>query len=45
MHLSSPFSDSGNRTAYKICLKLSVETKKKTQANQGRSVANIAEQP
>ena len=28
IHLSSPFSDGGNRTAYKTCLKLSTETQK-----------------
>ena len=33
VHLSSPFSDGGNSTAYKTCLKLSIETQK-TQASQ-----------
>ena len=28
VHLSNPFSDGSNRTAYKTCLKLSVETQK-----------------
>ena len=28
VHLSSPFTDGGNRTAYKTCSKLSVETQK-----------------
>ena len=35
VHLSSPFSDGGNRTAYKTCLKSSIETQK-TQASQRR---------
>ena len=35
VHLSSPFSDGGNRTTYKTCLKLSTETQK-TEANQRR---------
>ena len=35
VHLSSPFSDGGNRKAYKTCLKLSIETRK-TQASQRR---------
>ena len=36
VHLSSPFSDAGNRTAYNTCLQLSIETQKKTQAGQGK---------
>ena len=28
VHLSSPFSDGDNRTVYKNCLKLSIETQK-----------------
>ena len=28
VHLSSPFSDGGNRKVYKTCLKLSIETQK-----------------
>ena len=28
VHLSSPFSDGDNRTVYKKCLKLSIETQK-----------------
>ena len=28
VHLSSSFSDGGNRTVYKTCLKLSIETQK-----------------
>ena len=35
VHLSTPFSYGGNRTAYKTCLKLSIETRK-TQASQRR---------
>ena len=35
VQLSSPFSDRGNRTEYKACLKLSIETQK-AQASQRR---------
>ena len=35
VHLPSPFTDGGNRTAYKTCLKLSIETQK-TQVSQRR---------
>ena len=30
VHLSSPFSDGGNRTVYTTCLKLTIETQKST---------------
>ena len=45
IHLSGPFSDGDNRTAYKTCLKLSInyQETQKTQTNQTRCVANIAE--
>ena len=42
VHLSSLFSDGGNRTEYKTCLKLSIETRK-SEANQRRCRTNIAE--
>ena len=32
VHLSSPFNDGGNKTAHKICLKISIET----QTSHGR---------
>ena len=28
VHLSSPCNDGGNKTAHKICLKISIETQK-----------------
>ena len=34
VHLSSPFIDGGNRTAYKTCLKLSINYQE-TQKNTG----------
>ena len=38
VHLSSPFSDGDNKTAFKTCLKLSIETQKKqTSQKRGRS--------
>ena len=42
LRLSSPFNDGGNRTAYKTCLKSSIETQK-MQASQRRCLANLAE--
>ena len=42
VYLSSPFSGGGDRTVYKTCLKLSIETQK-MQASQRRCLVNIAE--
>ena len=42
VHLSSPFSDGGNRKVYKTCLKLSIETRSRRLAKEG-AVANTAE--
>ena len=30
VHLSSPFTDADNRTAFKTCLKVAIETRKST---------------
>ena len=38
VHLSSPFSDGDNKTTFKTCFKLSIEThKKKTSQKRGRT--------
>ena len=42
VHFSCPFSDGSNRTAYKTCLKLLIETQKHRLAKES-AVANIAE--
>ena len=36
VHSSSPVNNDNNITAYRTCLNVSIETHKKTQANQGR---------
>ena len=43
LHLSSPFSDGGNRTLYKTSLKSSIETKKQMLTKEG-AVLIAAEQ-
>ena len=43
VHFSYPFSDGSNRTAYKTCLKLSIETHKKRRLSKEGAVVNIAE--
>ena len=43
VHFSCPFSDDSNRAAYKIYLKLPIETHKKRRLAKEGAVANIAE--
>ena len=43
VHLSCPVKDGNNRTEYKTCLKLSIETHTKRRLAKEGAVANIAE--
>ena len=43
MHLSCPVNDGRNRTAFKTCLKYSMQKEKKCKLAKKGAVANIAE--
>ena len=43
VYFSCPFSDGSNSTTHKTCLKLSIETHKKSRLAKEGAVANIAE--